>query len=81
MYPKEMQEIVKNFYNNNQYSIREVSTIFNISKSTIQRWIINNVSIKIKTNYKEQIDAIIKNIIDNNPFVTIKQIRDELKNN
>ena len=79
MHPKKMREIVKKFYNKNEYSIREVALIFSISKSTIQRWIVDNTPIKIKIDYKEQIDKIIKNVIDNNPFITINQIRDELE--
>jgi len=81
MYPKEMQTIVKNFYNNNEYSIREVAKIFNISKSTIQRWITSdNLSKKVKNDYKDKIDKIINDTVIDNPFITIKDIKNNLEN-
>ena len=80
MYPKEMTNIVKTFYNNNNYTIREVAKIFNISKSTIHRWI-NKDEDKEKINKVvnyEMIANIISKIILENPFVTLKNIQTKI---
>ena len=82
MYPKEMINIVKNFYKSNKYSIREVSEIFKISKSTIHRWInIDNKNKKCKnvSDY-EIIKETIENIVKENPFIRIKDIQNKIKN-
>ena len=81
MYPKEMIQIVKNFYNNNNYSIRHVASIFNISKSTIQRWISYTISvdvINIIKSDKEKIMDFINEEIKINPFTTINKIKHKI---
>lgn len=81
MYPREMIQIVKNFYNNNNYTIREISMIFEISKSTIHRWL--NINLKNKTPIKVSNEDIIKNtiikIVTTNPLLTIKHIQLKIK--
>ncbi len=42
MYPKVLRQIVCNFYHRNHFSIRYIAIMFNISKSTIGRWIKNS---------------------------------------
>ena len=37
MHNKQMINIVQNFYNNNNFSVRQVAEIFNIPKSTIHK--------------------------------------------
>ena len=78
MYPLKMIEIVKMFYKNNTYSIRDVANIFKIGKSTIHRWI-SGVKIELKEkSKKENITCVIKNEIKNeiktNPFLTIFEL-------
>ena len=77
-----MHKIVKQFYEKNNYSIREVSQIFNISKSSIQRWITNNAIIEtIKdTSVNDKISNLIIKSIKDNPFITIKHMQTKLKN-
>ena len=78
-----MQKIVEIFYNNNKYSIREVAKIFNISKSTIHRWInINNLNKSLKEfkiNYDKNIDETINTIINDDPFVMLKNVKNILE--
>jgi transposase len=50
MHNKDLINIVKNFYNNNNFSIRKTSEIFNIPKSTIHRWLHFNVSLNNKSS-------------------------------
>lgn len=84
MYPKQMIGIVKLFYNNNNYSIREVSKIFKISKSTIHRWIIgtNNklISAKAKVDNNSKIIDIIKLEMNSNPNITINGLTNKINN-
>lgn len=80
MYPKEMQIIVQNFYEKNNYSMREVANIFNISKSSIHRWInVSNKKVIKKINYEEKIKQIIKSEIKRDCFVTIKNLTEIIK--
>jgi transposase len=77
MYPKEMINIVRDFYNNNNYSIRDVALIFKISKSTIHRWIsdiIKVIKVKSITDY-DLICTVIINSIQSNSFMTLKDIQ------
>ncbi len=39
MHNKELINIIKKFYTNNNFSIRKTAEIFNIPKSTIHRWL------------------------------------------
>jgi len=80
MYPKEMIDIVKNFYNANKYSIREMAEIFKISKSTIHRWIHIDIikNKKIMSNH-ETIKEAIEKMIKENPFMRIKDMKLKLK--
>ena len=75
-----MIQIVKKFYKNNNYTIRDISLIFDISKSTIHRWlnsnIINTIK-KININYKIIMNTIEKYLLDN-PFIIIKDIQHKL---
>lgn len=78
MYPKKMIPIVNNYYNSNNCTIREISKIFSISKSTIHRWINNKEKNgpDIKNSISsELICSTISNIILRDPFVTIKNVQ------
>lgn len=83
MYPKILHTIVRDFYfrnKHNNYSIRYIATIFNISKSTVGRWIKNNYKSK---KSKKKIDftlQIIKNILIDYPFITLRNIQSILLN-
>jgi predicted DNA-binding protein YlxM (UPF0122 family) len=74
MYPKNMISIVANFYNNNDYSIREIADIFNISKSTIHRWLNSDNIIHTHKKHNDIIDIKldIKKLLTQNPFITAK---------
>ena len=79
MYPKEMIQIVKKFHNTNNYTIREISKIFNISKSTIHRWVSSNELIIKKNDMyndinKDKIIDEIKKEIQKNPFLIIEEL-------
>jgi transposase len=73
-----MRAIVRDFYYKNSYSIREVSTIFNIPKSTIQRWI-HDSSIILKRKKRPirfpSILPFIKKYITDNPFTSLLKLR------
>ena len=80
MYPKEMINIVRDFYNNNNYSIRDVKKIFKITKTFIHRWINNIYDVvknKIVSNY-DLICTTITDVILKNPFITLKSIQTEI---
>lgn len=73
-----MTEIVKNFYNNNFYSVKQISKIFNINKSTIHRWI-NLKKMHNENNTINTIETIIINEIENNKLLTIKELQNIIK--
>lgn len=80
MYPKQMTQIIKDFYNNNNYSIRQIANIFKISKSTIHRWITkvykdNNDK---DDTLKKKIQNLIKGLLIKNPFMTINKIQNTI---
>jgi transposase len=84
MHNKQMINIVQNFYNNNNFSLRRIAEIFNIPKSTIHRWICYNQIVKNSKNntkkLKQNLSAqIYMKIIDNqikiNPFLSAKDIQ------
>ena len=57
MHNKNLINIVKKFYDNNNFSIRKVSEIFNIPKSTVHRWLhcdANSSNKKHRTNKNAQ---------------------------
>jgi len=82
MYPKQMINIIQLFYKNNDCSIREVSKIFSISKSTIGRWIHNIEKIQSDKNstIKSKIRSVIQEEIKNNPFITIQELTKMVNN-
>lgn len=80
MHNKDFINIIKNFYSNNNFSIREVAKIFNISKSTIHRWIhINNSNetnkINPKLNKINKYKKIIHEQIIINPLLNAKELQ------
>ena len=85
MYPKEMISIIKTFYINNDYSIREVANIFNISKSSVHRYINFDITTNHDNTHVKKISKCtdthnhIKNMIITNPLITAKTIKQQLK--
>lgn len=77
MYVKEFQILAQNMYNKNTYTIRQISTILDISKSTIHRWIRNRI--KNKINRPKIIAEKIKYILKSNGLTTLKQIKNDLE--
>ena len=66
------------YYNNNNKSYRELENEFDISKSTIQRWVLNNgLNEPIKVEYKNRIRLLsyIKNSLNQNPFQTLDMLK------
>ena len=66
------------YYNNSDKSFREIETMFDISKSTLQRWVSNNgLNKPTKVEYKNRIIMLkyIKNSLNQNPFQTLHMIK------
>ena len=66
------------YYNNNNKSYRELENEFDISKSTIQRWVLNNgLNEPTKVEYKNRIRLLsyIKNSLNQNPFQTLDMLK------
>lgn len=83
MYSNDLKIRAINLYNQFK-SYRYISKILNIGKSTINRWVIqsknnntNNKIIKYKFD-KDKVVVNIKKYMDNNKFITIKQIQKKL---
>lgn len=73
-----MINIVKNFYVNNNYSIRDISNIFKISKSTIHRWI-NKTNMTKNIVNCNIINEIINKLVKENPFITLKMMQTKIR--
>ena len=79
MYSKKIKEIAISLYKQfNSY--RKVAALLNISKSIIHYWINYKYTPKTKNIPFNEINIFIKNLLDNNNFITIKQIT-KLTNN
>ena len=67
------------YYNNNNKSFREIEKEFDISKSTLQRWVTNNGLNEqpTKAEYKNRIRMLqyIKNSLNQNPFQTLDMLK------
>ena len=66
------------YYNNSNKSFREIETMFDISKSTLQRWVYNNgLNKPAKVEYKNRIIMLqyIRNSLNQNPFQTLHMIK------
>jgi len=80
MYIVQLKNIIKNFYFNNNFSVRKVSEIFDIPKSTIHRWIhYDNLNIKInkktKENHSDKYKKIIYDNLIKNPLIYAKNLK------
>lgn len=84
MHNKELINIVKKFYNNNNFSIRKTAEIFNISKSTIHRWLhLQNTDKKVFLLNQDKINKykkIIKDELLNDCFCSAKNIQNIIFN-
>lgn len=80
MYSKDLIKSVINYYNNNNTTYKETARIFNISISSIRRWLHNNIPIGIRqkkiTNYYNS----IQELISKNPLITHNEIKFYLNN-
>lgn len=75
MYSKVLRKIIRDFYYKNNFTIRQMSSMFNISKSTIGRWIKNNYYER-KIKYKKDIFLpFIKKLLEDNPFLRLIDIK------
>ena len=67
------------YYNNNNKSFREIETEFDISKSTLQRWVVNKGlnSQPPKNEYKSRIRILqyIKKSLNQNPFQSLYMLK------
>jgi transposase len=84
MHNKDLINIVKNFYNNNNFSIRETSRIFNIPKSTIHRWLHLDISFankckkdKYNNNFNKYKDFILDEL-KISPFCRAFDLQDKI---
>lgn len=83
IYPIHLRFIIKDFYYRHSFSIRKISSIFHISKSTIHRWIhyIPNIHIKKKkTNKFESVRSIIIDSIKSFPEITLRELKTTISN-
>ena len=81
MYPKTLRKIVRDFYIRNKMSIRCISKIFQISKSTISRWILNKnkeTEKNNKYNY-EEICLKINLMIEKDCYIKLLDIHKKMK--
>ena len=77
MYSKDLKEKAINLYRKiNSY--RQVESLLDIGKSTLQRWV-NNITFpkSIKVNL-DDIILFIRKCLDNNKFITIKNIKSKI---
>src|SRR5271170_6299183 len=75
MYSKILRTSIKDFYKNNKFTIRQISIMFKISKSTIGRWI-NYIEVPRKTKYNRSfILDTIKNIVLKSPNIILRDIQ------
>jgi len=75
MYPKILRTVVRDYYHRNKCTIREISKRFNISKSTVGRWIINNYQLRKHKYNRSFLSTTIKDILLDLPFVTLISIQ------
>lgn len=80
MYAKILRTIVRDFYNKNKFTIRKISLIFNISKSTIGRWIKNDYKLRKQKYDNNILSKFIKKLLLNDPFITIQKIKTSIFN-
>lgn len=63
-------------------SLRKVSNIYNVSKSTLQRWLCSNGIQPRKTKSRKQLSIEIRNfigtVLSQNPFCRMKDLSDQL---
>jgi transposase len=77
-YPFIIRAIVRDFYNKNSFSIRHVAKIFNISKSTVSRWINNKSLLLIKKKRPLKFSHILDSIkvhVKENPFIKLSTLK------
>jgi transposase len=74
-YSLDFQEAMIKIYNNLGYTLRNISTFFNISKSALHNWVknsnnTNNTKEKTESNSKVNIQVLhfLKRSLDHNPF-------------
>ena len=81
MYLKTLRKIVRDFYRRNNMSIRKISEIFSIPRSTISRWILNkNIETANKnTNNHEEICLKINLMIEKDCYIKLLDIHKKLK--
>lgn len=84
MHNKDLIDIIKNFYINNIFSIRQVAEIFKIPKSTVHRWlhldIVKDASkVKIQNNQntekRNKYKKIIYNELTVDPLLKAKELQ------
>jgi transposase len=81
-----IKDIVKHravvHYKHFMRSLRKVAKLYEVSKSSLQRWATSAGVIPKQTKCKRkltcQIAQIVKSVIADNPFVTMKQLADKL---
>jgi transposase len=84
MYPIMMRRIVYDFYYKNKFSIRHIVTIFNISKSTIGRWVKHKHLInkrKVRKTYFAFFKNVISQLILSKSLLTLIQIKKHIFDN
>ena len=78
MYSDDLKARAIHLYNKFQ-SLRYVSKLLFIGKSTIHRWITNTTTNVIKDNYEYLYD-FIKESIHSNKFITLHKLREAIYN-
>jgi transposase len=91
MYSNDLREAILKYYNKTKLSMRKLETIFNVSKSTINRWI-NNINVQIHKKstatrfirntkiLKSNLCKFLKRSLILNPYQTLLELRTKIKN-
>jgi transposase len=83
MYPIDRRKMALHIYNM-LHSLRKTAILLQVSHTTISRWLKNQERKKYYRNPEsllksETIVDIIKSSIENDPFITLKKLRDLIK--
>jgi transposase len=80
MYSNDLINKVTLYYTNNFTTYKETSKIFNISISSIRRWLNGIVPLGIRKKKIDEHKNIVNIIIEENPLVTHYEIKNKLNN-
>jgi transposase len=82
MYPAILQSIANNLRNRpEKYSIRTISNLLTVSKSTIHRWVNRKVQLSRKRKIKSlnSYEKIVRDYVKSNPACRLKDLKELLK--